>query len=191
MGRRRLVRMWHPQNPKDLSGGVLSGDGDVAMRTSICALSAVVAIAMVLLCFVVSSVASVPANEYPQRQFPPFVVEGFVYEADGVTPAVDCVVNVTNKNTGEWILTGTDPWGYGWYEAQFEFHNVTEGDLFNVTAMKDWQIGWNESVYTGGPILDLNITMSGTIPEFPSLIAPVLGLTCLVVLVLVARRTRN
>jgi hypothetical protein len=127
------------------------------------------------------SVAPAPLSQLP-KQIPPYVVGGLVYEADGVTPAVDCAVNVTNKNSGQWILTTTDPI-YGWYEANF-YTEPQVGDAFNVTAMKGIQIGWNESVVQQlwvGLIVD--ITLSGVIPEFPSTFALVVGLLCLVLLV--------
>jgi hypothetical protein len=122
---------------------------------------------------------------------PPQNVEGYVYYSDGVTPVVSCVVNVTNKRTGEWNLTTTDD-TYGWYE--FNMNNwilgVAEGDPINVTATKDLDIGWVEGlVPPGGAFLDINVVMSGTIiPEFPLVVVPVVGLMALFAVVGLRRR---
>lgn len=132
-----------------------------------------------------SSVSSTPSNELLKRAPPDayLVVAGLVYEADGVTPAIDCIVNMTNKNTSAWGLTMTDAYGY------YEFYTENFGtpplynDVINVTVTKDSQIGWNETVVGDAFIvLWIDVTLTAAIPEFPSLLVPVLGLVCLVVL---------
>jgi hypothetical protein len=122
---------------------------------------------------------------------PPKNVQGYVYYSDGVTPVVNCLVNVTNTRTGDWNLTITDD-TYGWYEFNMNdfLTGVLEGDLINVTAIKDLDIGWVEG--TAGPaFLDLNVIMSGTlIPEFPMVVLPVVGLMALFAVVGLERRKK-
>lgn len=160
----------------------------MAMKSDILAVTVVLASTIALVCVTGSSVASVSVNEHHRQPGPPFIIWGFVYEADGVTPVTDCPVNVTHENTGLWYLTSTDS-VYGYYEISKQRFDVNNGDVFNVTATKGSQIGWNESVRVDLELqMWINVTVSpGEIPEFPSLIAPILGLTCLVVLVSVAR----
>lgn len=120
---------------------------------------------------------------------PPKNVQGFVYYSDGVTPVVLCEVNVTNTRTGDWNLTVTDD-TYGWYEFNMNdfLNGVLEGDIINVTATKDLDIGWNEGV-VGPGFLDMNVLMSGTvIPEFPMVTIPVVGLMALFAVVGLRRR---
>jgi hypothetical protein len=134
------------------------------------------------------------ATETAARQpIPPYNVQGYVYQSDGTTPAVDCTVNVTNVATGEWLLTATDP-VYGWYEldlANMLPSGVADGQVINVTVTKDLSIGWGEGTAMPGstPYLELNIVMNGTIiPEFPMVVLPVVGLMALFVVVGLVRR---
>ena len=161
------------------------------MRIGSLVVSAILATSIFIVCMMLSSVARAPANESPRQPGPPFVLSGFVYEADGITPVTDCPVNVTHENTGLWYLTTTDS-EYGYFEIVKLRYDVNDGDVFNVTATKGSQIGWNESVRVNGELwMWVNVTMSGAIPEFPSVLAPVLGSICLLVLVSVARRSRT
>jgi len=118
---------------------------ELAMKPGAVVTSAFLATLIVLAPIILSSSAA--GSEFLQRPspIPPPVVWGYVYEPDGVTPVVDCVVNVTNKNTGVWAQTTTDP-DYGFYELYtFVFgYLFVPGDLYNVTATKGSQIGWNE-----------------------------------------------
>jgi len=144
----------------------------------------------ILLCIaavlVVSSVTTVTAQPPPPKN-----VEGYVYYSDGVTPVVNCLVNVTNTRTHDWNLTYTDD-TYGWYEFNMNdfLNGVQEGDLINVTATKDLDIGWVEG--TAGPaFLDINVIMSGAvIPEFPMVVLPVVGLMALFIVVGLERRKK-
>lgn len=116
----------------------------MAMRKGVFAVTVVLASVMLLVCATVASAASAPVSGRLHRQpVEPLYVGGYVYETDGVTPVASCAVNVTDKNTGEWILTMTDE-TYGWY--QLAFYGVSTGDVVNVTAAKDLRIGWKESV---------------------------------------------
>jgi len=124
-----------------------------------------------------------------RQPLPPHQVQGYIYQADGVTPVGNCVVNITNKNTGAWNLTITDP-DYGWYEHNMNFFDgsAADGDIVNVTAEKDGAIGWVEGIVTPAP-LNMNVLLTGTvIPEFPLVIAPVLGLMALFAVVNLKRR---
>lgn len=133
-----------------------------------------------------------PSQLAQSRQpLPPELVQGMVFEADGVTGVPDCLVNVTNTRTGDWNWTYTDP-VWGWYEYDMNFFATgwLEGDLINVTAMSNSStVGWNEGVITSNPALTLEIVLTGTlVPEFPMAVVPVLGLMALFATVSLVRR---
>lgn len=112
-------------------------------------MSTMFASAMALLCVLGPSI--VPATDARTLHMAPpdaFIsVAGFIYEADGVTPVSDCIVNVTNKNTGAWGLTTSGPTGYYYfYTEELGYPPPGPDDVINVTATKGSQIGWNETV---------------------------------------------
>jgi hypothetical protein len=118
-----------------------------------------------------------------------WTVQGYVYESDGVTPVVSCVVNVTNKNTGAWNLTGVD--GSGWYQFNMTWFDggVTLGDTINITVTRGADIGWVEGIVPSGPLnMDVVMGQGALIPEFPLVVVPVLGLMALFVVVSLKRR---
>jgi PKD repeat protein len=86
-------------------------------------------------------------------------VLGIVYEPDGVTPASDCIVNVTNTNTGEWALTTTVY--EGWYMLSTEALGsyVYGGEVINVTATRGTIIGWGEGL-AEWPYVQIDVTLS-------------------------------
>ena len=117
---------------------------ELAMKPGAVVTSAFLATLIVLAPIILSS--SPAGSELLQRPVPMiFDVVGYVYEPDGVTPVVDCVVNVTDKLTGEWLLTTTDP-VYGFYDIWFDvtYSQFLPDHVFNATATKGSQIGWNE-----------------------------------------------
>jgi hypothetical protein len=124
------------------------------MKPGVVVTSAFLATLIVLAPVILSS--STAGSEFLQRSspVPPPALVGYVYEPDGVTPVVDCLVNVTNKNTGVWVLTTTDP-VYGVYVLDtFDFGYIfVPGQVYNVTATKGSQIGWNEMVVANYDIL--------------------------------------
>ena len=71
------------------------------------------------------------------------------------------------------------------------------GDLINVTATKDIEIGWNEGYVTDNPdAYDfINVNLNGTwvppIPEFPMVILPVGGMIVLFAAVSLGRKSEE
>jgi len=159
------------------------------MKTSGSAVSVVLVSVMLLVLVMAFSVASAPADKMTasncQTQRPEILsfykVGGYVYEADGTTPVGGATVTVTNLNTGASTSTLTNSFGLYSVDVEDLPGGVAPGHIINVTATKDLQIGWNEGAFTFDVTI-LDITLSGVIPEFPSIFVPVLGLACLVVL---------
>jgi hypothetical protein len=150
---------------------------EMAVKAVVFAVSVFLASATALACILGSWVPSTSAYECAQREPPTeyLLVIGFVYETDGVTPATNCIVNVTNKDTGDWGLTMTDD-SYGYYE--FNTGNlegyVHGGEVINVTATKDLQIGWNESVNSWPyvPYVQIDVTISAPGTSFVLKLVP-------------------
>lgn len=144
----------------------------MAMKTGTSVASIVLVTAMALVCVLSPSASSTTRCEILQRAPPDafLTVQGFVYEADGVTPVVDCLVNVTNKNTGAWGLTMTDD-TYGIYAFNTEnlgWPPPGQNDVINVTATKGSRIGWNEVVVGNAFIvLWIDVTFSASGSSFP------------------------
>jgi len=116
----------------------------------------------------------------------------------GGNPVGGAAVTATEVTTGEVLVnvTYTDEQGYGSYAFDMSYfqNGWTTGDIVNVTVMtNDSMIGWNESAvnlppWDGGYIqLDVVVGPIG-IPEFPTVIVPVLGMIALVVVFGLHRR---
>jgi len=156
-------------------------------------LAAIVIISSIALAPMGKGNATADRGEVLVRQpLPPHSVQGYVYEADGVTPVgpTNCVVNITNQRTGDWNLTGVDEYGYGWYEFDMNMfaNGVLDGDPINVTVTRDADIGWAQGL-AATPTLDMNIVLGPAIPEFPLVVLPVVGM--IAVFALVSLRSRK
>ena len=130
----------------------------------------------------------------------PHTILGFTYDDDGVTPINGAIVNITNTRTGEttqWNETrpSWDP------DANVYSIDLSElptawilGDIINVTAWKDTEIGWNEGPITDNPFAydQIDVNLNGTwvppIPEFPMVILPVGGMLVLFAVVSLRRK---
>jgi hypothetical protein len=144
-----------------------AGAEAMAIRSHVSAVSAFLASTITLACILGSSFSSTSADEPGLERIPTeyIIVIGMVYEADGVTPAADCVVNVTNKNTGDWALAATDYTGaYVLGTNVFETY-VYGGEVINVTSTKGSQIGWAEGV-ANWPYVQIDVILSAPESSF-------------------------
>ena len=99
----------------------------------------------------------------------PYVVFGYVYLSDGVTPSIGASVVVTNLRSGFTATMITDEFGF--YQTALDpgtggppdSGGPMQGDPVNVTATKDAMIGWNEGVVDvfTEPYLWLDVVLSG------------------------------
>jgi hypothetical protein len=183
-----MIRWKKSSLRKDNGGGNSIPEWEMTMKAGVFAVSAILASAMLLMCVMVSSVATVPPDKTTasgsQTQRPGLLsmnsVVGFVYEADGTTPVTGAAVIVTNLNTGASGSTLTDIFGYYSVDVGELPGGVALDDIINVTATKNLKIGWNEGAFSWD-VTFLDITLSSVILEFPSLVVPVLGSVCVVV----------
>jgi hypothetical protein len=126
---------------------------------------------------------------------PPHPIFGYTVDADGVTPLTSCDVVLTNKATGDTLVTTSDALGGIYSEDAANFLNgYAIGDIINVTATKGAQVGWNESAITDTPAGydQIDVTLNGSaIPEFPMLILPVGGMIALFAVVSLKRKGKE
>lgn len=124
---------------------------------------------------------------------PPLLIYGWVYYMG--TPVDGATVTLTNQNTGETTdpyVTGSD----GFYMLQVADlpSGYSAGDVLVVTADKSSEMLTGSGSYTitgtepGYAQLDINMVL---IPEFPTLIIPVVGMVAVVATVRLARGRRN
>jgi hypothetical protein len=121
----------------------------------------------------------------------PYNVWGYVFDS-GANPAFSVDVTITDTDTGAVWYTMTDT-EYGYYMVDL---NTNESgwnwdDTILVEAMTFTEYGSNTGV-TGSPgneaALQLDISMTGGIPEFPMVILPVLGMIGVAAVVSLTRR---
>lgn len=113
----------------------------------------------------------------------PYVVFGYTYNADGITPLPFCDVTITDvTSAGVWTCaSGAD----GKYTYVIE---AAEGDTLRAEAVNGELYGMTEGVAVGGAI-QLNIVLSSAeIPELPMVLGPVLGILALVTVAVIWRR---
>lgn len=142
--------------------------------------------------------AAAPAAPVPAPPLTPYLLWG--YTTDALGNPVECTITVINLRTGEVNTTNSfivPPWPLdGYYEIDLANQfpsSYLDGDLINVTAINGTSIGWigwNESAVPGGGSMTMDVTLDGTweIPEFPMVIAPVMGMLALFAVVRLRRR---
>ncbi|OGS56602.1 MAG: hypothetical protein A3K60_02180 [Euryarchaeota archaeon RBG_19FT_COMBO_56_21] len=120
---------------------------------------------------------------------PPYYVAGFTYDAFGALLG-NCALNITNLRTGESNITEmSDVNGFYMVDVANGWPSVHAiGDIVNVTATKDLAVGWNETALVTGGFTQVDVTLSGIIPEFPIVALPVVGLMALFIVVSLKRR---
>ena len=171
-------------------------------------LAALTVLALMTLLFMHMAATAPKVNHAPDQSnastlpsWPPdmywCIVLGFVYDADGVTPLVDCTVEITNVETSESLASTSHEDGLYMTDLAALPSGWEYGDIINVTAVKGTQTGWNEAPVTndGGtfpPYVWINVTMStGTaIPEFGSPIT-VVGIMIMIMVVLLHSKRRE
>jgi len=128
-----------------------------------------------------------------QDLLPPYNLEGFTTDASLVPYA--CDVTVTNMRTLESCTTTSYPEdGYYTIDIQHALPSAfIVGDPINVTATNfaALLIGWNEQPVPGGGSMWMDVTLNGTwdgIPEFPTVIVPIVGMLAVFAVVSLKRR---
>jgi hypothetical protein len=144
---------------------------------------------------VVSAVAMTEASQTKAPPLPPHPIFGYTFDADGVTPLTSCDVVLTDKTTGDTLVTTSDALGGIYSEDAANFANgYAIGDIINVTATKGSQVGWSEAPITDTPsgFDQIDVTLNGSaIPEFPMLILPVGGMIALFAVVSLKRKGKE
>ena len=151
---------------------------------------------------VVSAFAMLPASSEksaPEKTLSrppgfPFLVFGYVFDTDGVTPLVGANVTITNLNTTEFNYNDTDDSGFYSIDVNQPLYYPTQyntGNIINITVTYGTKVGWNEG-FTNDPdavFLWLDVTVVDlAIPEFQTLILPVMGMAAMVIVVHLSRR---
>jgi hypothetical protein len=139
------------------------------------------------------SVASRDRNEETARTLtppPPYILYGF--SVDGLGYAVpDCNLNLSNLNTAEYVVLTTDSNGYYQYDLANMPSGYTVGDEITLTSASESYSGANQTTVTGTGGKWLNVTLvEVVIPEFSSLVIPVVGCLVLFAVYTFRRRTK-
>jgi hypothetical protein len=172
--------------------GRTAGGGRRTKRavTLVCA----AAVLTLLLGVVLSSLGDKDGSVAPEPETPistmedppgtPFGVYGYTYAADGVTKEPSCSVNITNVNTGFYWVVASGVTGF--YNAGIY---GTAGDEICVQAVKGEMWGETSAEATGVYLpIDVTLDQTGEIPEFPTLVVPVVGVVALLTVVGIRRR---
>ena len=137
------------------------------------------------------AVANVPAKVEQGPPPPPYNVFGYVTDSVG-TLMLNATVVVLDVNTSIYWNTTTDlEFGFYMVDLNSYWPAVTwnSGDIINVTVDNGALIGWNESAVDGlAAYLQLDVVLNATIPEFPMVIMPVIGLVAIAAVVSLKRR---
>jgi len=119
-------------------------------------------------------------------------VAGYIYMADGTTPAAGATVVVTmwNGTTLRSTLTTTSD-STGLYAVTFGFGSASweVGDLIVVGATLGFEVGEANAVADSSPIQYINVVVGTAIPEFGAPIALVTAAVAIVVLAAIRRRS--
>lgn len=151
------------------------------MKTQTRAVGVVLSFSVITFCVFGLSILPATGNGKTLAATPsvfPLIIWGMVYEADGVTQVTSCVVNVTDKNTGDWglTMTGDTDGAYVFYAWDFD---VAPGHVFNVTATKGDVVGWNEAVPPSMEPFNIDVIMSVTKTSFVLRLAQGWNMVCL------------
>jgi hypothetical protein len=152
------------------------------------------AVVTLLLGAVLSSLGDKDGSVAPEPETPvstmedppgtPFGVYGYTYAADGVTKEPSCTVTITNVDTGFYWVVASGPTGF--YSAGIY---GTAGDEIHVLAVKGEMWGETSAEATGVYLtIDVTLDQTGEIPEFPTLVVPVVGVVALLTVVGIRRR---
>jgi hypothetical protein len=155
----------------------------MAMKAGVSAVSAFLVTTIALACILGSPASTMLVHDY-DFEGPPhehMMLFGYVYEADGVTPVLVGVVNITNKATGDWYLTSTDiTYGYYMIDTGILGNHIIGGEVINITAMKGSLIGWTEAVAPQyAPYFQIDVTMSVPVASFMLKLVPGWNQICL------------
>lgn len=119
----------------------------------------------------------------------PYYIAGNITDELG-NPIVGATVVITNLATGQSNTTVSIDGGVYLKDINNELDGGwTPGDTFNLTADNGLLLGWNETIVAGlGAITWIDITLTAVIPEFSTLIVPVMGALAIAVVVGSRRR---
>lgn len=115
---------------------------------------------------------------------PPWNIMGITFaDVAKTTPLPGCTVNVTNLNTGLYVVLTSNE--YGFYEYDMNLLNTTDEDVIHVFAQKDLLYGEETAIAdkeSGLPFLPVDVVVDLEIPEFPAMsLLPVVGAVALLV----------
>lgn len=119
---------------------------------------------------------------------PGFLIGGYTYDEFGAK-LPDCAVTITHVKTGN--FTTANSGSLSFYYVQPTWPDMLVGDLIKVTAVKDSMSGENQSAIPSGPNMMIDVTLNVLIPEFPMLIAPIVGMGVIVCGVATLERRRE
>lgn len=116
---------------------------------------------------------------------PPYSVWGYVTDA-ALNPIYGATATVVDLRTGAvWTYTDVDLLGFYSVDLNSNATGWAAGDTINVTLVKDTLIGWNEGIALSPgneAYLELDAELSVAIPEFSTVVLPVVGIVVLVAL---------
>jgi hypothetical protein len=155
-------------------------------------------VAIISIAFVIAALALMPATQenlapqVPSRMMgpgTPTIVIGYTFDSVGaVLPS--CDVNITDVDTGEYDQVVSDLTGKYQYDLTSLPSGATAGDIIRAVANNTLFTGLNQSALpSSAPLMWLNVTVSTAIPEFSTLIVPVIG--TVLILMAVASRGRK
>ncbi len=130
-----------------------------------------VLLAVLIVCAIVLPVAVIRgmphARDVNVASTVPKVVDGYIYQSDGVTPAVGATVIATvwNGTTLHATLSTTSD-SLGFYTVTFGPTDWDIGFIIIVGALLGVQGGEGTSVADSTPVQTINVTLGTVIPEF-------------------------
>jgi hypothetical protein len=116
---------------------------------------------------------------------PGFVICGYTYDSVGAE-LPNCDVEITHEKTGN--FTTVNSGSLAFYSVFPPWPDMLVGDLIKVTATSGSLTGENESAIPSGPNMEMNVTLSAAIPEFPILMLPITGTIVLIAVMDLMRR---
>jgi len=154
-------------------------------------------VAIACIAFVIVALALAPATQNtlapqtPARMMgpgTPTIVIGYTFDSVGaILPS--CDVNITDLDTGEYEHVASDLTGKYQYDLTNLPSGAAAGETIRAEANNTIYMGFNQSVLpSSAPFMWLNVTLGVLIPEFSTLIVPIVGAALVVMAVTVRNR---
>jgi len=156
-------------------------------------------VAIACIAFVIVALAITPATQKSlEPQVPagimgpgtPTIVIGYTFDSVlAILPS--CDVNITNLDTGEYVHVTSDLTGKYQYDLTNLPSGAAAGETIRAEANNTIYMGLNQSLLpSSAPFMWLNVTLGVLIPEFSTLVVPIVG-AVLVVMVVTARSRKE